>query len=107
MPDAAADARHLEPPDRLHSNAPARATDARFTVRLLGQPPIVMISDPDDIKEIFRRRPRCCTPARAPRSSNRSSGANSVILLDEAPHLEQRKLLLPAFHGERMQRLAG
>jgi len=30
-----------------------------------------------------------------------------VILLDEAPHLEQRRLLLPAFHGERMQRLTG
>jgi cytochrome P450 len=34
-------------------------------------------------------------------------GPNSVILLDEAPHLEQRKLMLPAFHGDRMQRLTG
>ena len=34
-------------------------------------------------------------------------GPNSVILLDEAPHLEQRKLMLPAFHGERMERLTG
>ena len=33
-------------------------------------------------------------------------GRNSVILLDEAAHLEQRRLLLPAFHGERMQRLS-
>jgi cytochrome P450 len=30
-----------------------------------------------------------------------------VILLDEGAHLEQRKLMLPAFHGERMQRLIG
>ncbi|MEA2153296.1 MAG: hypothetical protein QOI18_1529, partial [Solirubrobacteraceae bacterium] len=30
-----------------------------------------------------------------------------VILLDEGAHLRQRKLLLPAFHGERMQRLSG
>jgi cytochrome P450 len=34
-------------------------------------------------------------------------GRNSVILLDESVHLEQRKLMLPAFHGEKMQRLAG
>ena len=34
-------------------------------------------------------------------------GANSVILLDERPHLSQRKLMLPAFHGEKMQRLSG
>jgi cytochrome P450 len=30
-----------------------------------------------------------------------------VILLDEDAHLEQRKQMLPAFHGERMQRLLG
>ena len=30
-----------------------------------------------------------------------------MILLDEGAHLEQRKLMLPAFHGERMQPLAG
>ena len=34
-------------------------------------------------------------------------GGHSVILLDEDPHMEQRKLMLPAFHGERMQRLGG
>jgi cytochrome P450 len=34
-------------------------------------------------------------------------GSNSVILLDEDAHLEQRKLLLPAFHGEKMARLTG
>ena len=27
---------------------------------------------------------------------------NSVILLDGDAHMEQRKLMLPAFHGERM-----
>ena len=30
-----------------------------------------------------------------------------MILLDEGEHLEQRKLMLPAFHGEKMQRLSG
>jgi cytochrome P450 len=30
-------------------------------------------------------------------------GPNSVLLLDGPQHLRQRKLLLPAFHGERMQ----
>src|SRR5918912_645963 len=34
-------------------------------------------------------------------------GKRFTILLDEAPHLEQRKLLLPAFHGEKMQKLTG
>jgi cytochrome P450 len=30
-----------------------------------------------------------------------------VILLDEEPHLEQRKLMLPAFHGKKMEELEG
>ena len=31
-------------------------------------------------------------------------GRNSVLLLDEQPHMAQRKLMLPSFHGERMRR---
>lgn len=33
-------------------------------------------------------------------------GTNSVILLDEDAHLSQRKLILPAFHGDRIEGLA-
>jgi cytochrome P450 len=31
-------------------------------------------------------------------------GPNSVLTLDDEPHMRQRKLLLPPFHGERVQR---
>jgi cytochrome P450 len=31
-------------------------------------------------------------------------GPNSVLTLDDDPHMRQRKLLLPPFHGERVQR---
>ena len=34
-------------------------------------------------------------------------GSNSVILLDGDAHMEQRKLMLPTFHGEKMERLTG
>jgi cytochrome P450 len=30
-------------------------------------------------------------------------GPNSVLALDDAPHMRQRKLLLPPFHGERIR----
>ncbi len=79
----------------------------RFSVRLLGQPRIVMISDPQDIREIFMAPPEVLHPGEGAKILEPLVGRHSVILLDEAPHLEQRKLLLPAFHGERMQRLAG
>jgi cytochrome P450 len=79
----------------------------RFTQQLVGQPPLVMISDPDEIKQIFQAPPDVLHPGEGARILEPIVGAHSVILLDEGPHLEQRKLLLPAFHGENMQRLAG
>jgi cytochrome P450 len=79
----------------------------RFTIRLFGQPPWVMLSDPDEIKELFQAPPDVLHPGEGTRILEPIVGGHSVILLDEAPHLEQRKLMLPAFHGERMQRLAG
>jgi cytochrome P450 len=80
---------------------------ARFTMRLLGQPPSVVLSDPDDLRELFMAPPDVLHPGEGARILEPIIGRNSVILLDEAPHMEQRKLMLPAFHGERMQRLTG
>lgn len=78
----------------------------RFTIRFLGQPPFVILSDPEDIKEVFQAPPDVLHPGEGARILEPIVGPNSVILLDEAPHLEQRKLMLPAFHGETMQSLA-
>src|SRR5215211_4397313 len=77
----------------------------RFTIRLPAQPPFVMIGDPEGIREIFRAPPDVLHPGEGARILEPVVGRFSVILLDEKPHLEQRKLLLPAFHGEKMQRL--
>ena len=79
----------------------------RFTLRFLGQPPFVILSDPDDVKEVFAAPPEVLHPGEGAKILEPLVGANSVILLDEDPHLEQRKLLLPAFHGEKMKGLAG
>ncbi len=79
----------------------------RVTVQLPFQPPMVILSDPDDIKELFTAPPDVLHPGEGARILEPIVGPNSVILLDEAPHLQQRKLMLPAFHGERMQGLRG
>ena len=78
----------------------------RFTIRLLGQSPFVVISDPDQIKQIFTAPPDVLHPGEGARILEPVIGPSSVILLDEEPHMRQRKLLLPAFHGEKMQRLS-
>ncbi|HUO73535.1 MAG TPA: cytochrome P450 [Solirubrobacteraceae bacterium] len=76
----------------------------RVTVKLPFQPPFVILSDPDDIKELFTAPPDVLHPGEGARVLEPLIGRNSVILLDEGPHLEQRRLLLPTFHGEKMQR---
>jgi cytochrome P450 len=77
----------------------------RFTIQLPWQPPFVMLSDPDEIKEVFTLPPDVAHPGSGAKILEPVLGANSLILLDEDPHLEHRRLLLPAFHGDRMKML--
>src|SRR3954453_3785426 len=77
----------------------------RFTIKLLGLPHTVFLSDPDDIKEVFKAPPDVLHPGEGARILEPVVGPHSLILLDEDPHLEQRKLLTPAFHGKKMQTL--
>jgi cytochrome P450 len=77
----------------------------RFTIRLLGLPPFVMLTDPGEIKEVFTAPPEVLHPGQGAGLLRPIVGSNSLILLDEGAHLSQRRLMLPAFHGERIARL--
>src|SRR3954464_9511900 len=73
-----------------------------FTIRLIGIPPFAIVSTPDDIREVFQTPPEVMHPGEGARILEPVVGKYSLILLDEGPHLEQRKLLTPAFHGRKM-----
>ena len=79
----------------------------RFTVRFPFTPPFVILTEPDQIKEIYTAPPDVLHPGEGARVLEPLVGRKSVILLDGDAHMEQRKLILPAFHGERMERLIG
>jgi cytochrome P450 len=79
----------------------------RFTVRFPLTPPFVMITEPEQVKEIYTAPPDVLHPGEGARVLQPLVGDNSVILLDGGAHMEQRKLMLPAFHGERIERLTG
>ena len=79
----------------------------RYTIRLPFTPPLVHLSDPDEVRQVFTAPPEVLHPGQGAQILEPVVGRNSVILLDEGAHLEQRKLMLPAFHGERMERLEG
>jgi len=78
----------------------------RYTVRLLGSPPFVMHSNPEHIREIFTAPPDVLHPGEGATILEPVVGTYSLILLDEQAHLSQRRLMLPAFHGEKMQQLS-
>ncbi|HKO27407.1 MAG TPA: cytochrome P450 [Solirubrobacteraceae bacterium] len=79
---------------------------SRFTLRLLTAPPFVILTDPDEIKQVFTAPADVLHPGEGARVLEPVVGQNSVILLDEGAHMEQRKLMLPAFHGERVARMS-
>jgi len=79
----------------------------RATISVPFQPPFVVLWDPDELKELFTASPETVHPGEGARILEPILGSHSVILLDEGEHLQQRKLMLPAFHGEKMQRLTG
>jgi cytochrome P450 len=78
----------------------------RFTLRLSLAPPFVMLTEPEEVKQVFTAPADVLHPGQGARVLEPVVGSNSVILLDGSAHMEQRKLMLPAFHGERMGRLS-
>jgi cytochrome P450 family 135 len=66
---------------------------------------IVYVAQPDLVKALFTGDPAVFHAGEANATVLEPAlGPNSVLTLDDAPHLRQRKLLLPPFHGERVER---
>lgn len=64
---------------------------------------MVNFTHPDAVKEIFTGDPSVFHAGEANQALSVFLGGQSVLLLDDAPHLHVRRLMLPAFHGERMR----
>src|SRR5258708_39065651 len=73
-----------------------------FTVRVPGVSPFVFTSDPAAVREVFLGDPEALHAGEANRPLGAFMGERSSLFLDVPEHLRQRRLLLPAFHGERM-----
>jgi cytochrome P450 family 135 len=74
-----------------------------FSVKFLGfERPMVLISDPEAIKALYTERANGLPPGRNI-VLEPIMGPRSVLLLEGEEHLARRKLMLPAFHGERMR----
>lgn len=84
--------------------ASARRYGEPFTMGLVGFPKIVVVWSPEEVKHVFADDGTTFAAGRFNRSLAALIGERSVLMLDGPEHLRQRRLLLPPFHGERMQR---
>ncbi len=73
-----------------------------FTVRVPGVSPFVFTSEPAAVREVFLGDADALHAGEANRPLGAFMGERSSLFLDGAEHLRQRRLLLPAFHGEQM-----
>jgi len=74
-----------------------------FTIRIAYEGTWVMLADPDAIKQVFTGDPKVFHAGEGNQILAPLLGHNSLLTLDEKRHMSQRRLLLPPFHGERMQ----
>ena len=73
-----------------------------FTLKLAGVGRVVILSDAAAIKEVFALDGDAAHAGKANIVLKPFVGEHSLLLLDGHEHMRQRKLIMPAFHGERM-----
>src|SRR5215469_8063826 len=74
-----------------------------FTLDVAGNGRFVMLSDPEAVREVFRGDPEVLHSGEANALFIATVGRYSVLVLDEAPHARQRRVLVPPLKGERMR----
>jgi cytochrome P450 len=76
-----------------------------FSVRFPFFGRLVYVTRPDLVKALFTGSPAVFHAGEANATVLEPAvGPTSVLTLDDEPHMRQRKLLLPPFHGERIER---
>jgi cytochrome P450 len=89
-------------PDRFLDDCQKKCGDF-FTLRPQAGRWIVITSDPATVKDVFTGDPNLLHAGAGNIVLQPILGSRSVLLLDGPEHLRQRRLMLPAFHGERMR----
>jgi cytochrome P450 len=68
--------------------------------------PMVLFSNPEAVREIFRLDPAIAPAGQSWEFLRPFAGEHSILLLDGDEHLRERRLLQGPFHGERMRAFA-
>jgi cytochrome P450 family 135 len=75
-----------------------------FTLRTLwADAPMVLVSDPDTIRRVYAAPPSALQGGASSTVLEPFVGPSSILLTGGDAHLRQRRMVLPPFHGERME----
>lgn len=74
-----------------------------FTIKIAGSGTWVVCADPEDLKRVFTGDPNVMRAGEGNTLLRPVLGPYAIITQDGEEHLRVRKLVLPPFHGERMQ----
>ena len=65
----------------------------------------MLISDPAEIKRVYAAPPDVLQAGDSSAFLEPFVGPRSILILNGEPHLRQRKLMLPPFHGDALRGL--
>ncbi|PTL60651.1 cytochrome P450 [Paraconexibacter algicola] len=78
-----------------------------FTARIFGDQPLVFVADPGLVRDVLTGDPDVLRAGEGNAILRPVVGSRSLLLLDGADHLAQRRMMLPAFHGDRIDAYVG
>ena len=81
-----------------------RAYGDAFTIHVGHEPPWSVLAHPDMVRDVFQADPAVARAGEANAILEPILGTRSVLLIDGKPHMRERKLLLPPFHGDALAR---
>ncbi|RYE82494.1 MAG: cytochrome P450, partial [Myxococcales bacterium] len=73
-----------------------------FTLNIPALGDVVIVAQPDLVKEVFAQGPDAAHAGKANVVLRPFLGDHSLLLLDGAPHQRHRRMVMPAFHGDRV-----
>jgi cytochrome P450 len=77
-----------------------RRYGSRFTIKMTSHPPLVFLSDPEDIKTMLAAPAEVLHPGEGADTIEELVGDQSFMLREGEEHLNGRRLILPPFHAK-------
>lgn len=77
--------------------------DIYYSPKFAGFPPFIIIGNAEGVEELFNLNPDLLNTSNSNALLKPLLGDRSLIQLDGYEHKQRRKLLMPSFHGQRLQ----